>query len=345
MKRVVIRVDSSAMIGSGHLMRCLTFANRLEKNDGAEVQFISRDLDGGVHDLILRQGFELSLLPRHEFDSSLEGYAQWLTVPQTVDAEETVEVLKSMQPVDQLVVDSYAIDITWEKIVRPFVKNIFVIDDLANRRHDCDVLLDQNFHLDLHARREQYRHLVPPHCDLRIGLKYVLLRAEFYDVKKHLRRRDGSIKNILVFYGGVDLSNETMKSLRALTASNLPDVTVNVVVGAGNANQKAVEEYCARHGFNYLYQIDNMAELMNEADLALGAGGTTTWERCFLGLPTFLTAIADNQKSGAELEKAGYVVYLGKAQDCTEETIVRAVKGLTKERLLQIQDSCLKIWD
>ena len=144
----VIRVDSSEQIGSGHLMRCLTLAEQMRKKN-AEVHFISRDLIGSLHRLVTEHEFSLHLLPRHEAQANLTGYAAWLTVSQTMDAEETVSTLSQIPPVDRLVVDSYALDIVWEQQMRPLVREIFVIDDLANRQHDCDILLDQNFYREM----------------------------------------------------------------------------------------------------------------------------------------------------------------------------------------------------
>ena len=341
MKKVSIRVDSSRAIGSGHLMRCLTLADQLRAGD-YEAHFVCRDLDGNLSRLVEEQGHHLHLLPRSTTEFELQGYAQWLTVPQSVDALETRSILQRLGTVKLLVIDSYALDIEWETIVRPTVEKIFVIDDLANRRHDCDVLLDQNFHVD---GAHRYDELVPEHCELRLGVKHALLRAEFYEAKKHLRQRDGTVRNILVFYGGIDATNETMKALNALLALNRSDLTVDAVVGGSNPHRADVEDFCRRHdNFNFHSQIKNMAELMNRADLSLGAGGTTTWERMFLGLPTLVTAVADNQKGGDKLAKAGYVIYLGSAQECTVESIARAIESLTREQLLQIQEKCLSVW-
>ena len=344
MNTVAVRVDSSTVVGSGHLMRCLTLAQRLRKNETAQIHFIARDLDGNLNHLIRERGFELNELPRHPADTSLTGYGKWLTVPQAVDAAETIEVLRALQPVEQIIIDSYAIDIEWEAAVRPFVKKIFVIDDLANRRHDCDVLLDQAYNPD---SGKDYSGLVPPHCELQLGLKYALIREEFYEVKSQLRRRDGSIKNVLVFYGGSDLTNETTKALNALISLNVPDLVVNVVVGGSNVHRNEIERLCREYDFiRCHYQIDNMAELMNEADLALGAGGTTALERCFLGLPSIITAVADNQvPSDKNIPTAGYFVYLGRARDCTVEDIVRVIKNLGADDLLRMQKKCLEIWE
>ena len=336
MKKIIIRVDSSAQIGSGHLMRCLTLAEQRRQDVDNEIYFISRDLENNLNDLIIRRGFSLKLLQRHEIDLSLKGYAAWLTVPQEVDAEETIKILKTLGTVDELIIDSYAIDINWEKLIRPYVKKIFVIDDLANRKHDCDILLDQNFHEDIELAKERYLKLVPENCELRIGLKYTLLRQEFYDAKKNLRYRDGRIKNILVFYGGSDLTNETMKALRALVNLNLKNVTVNVVVGGSNSQREVIEKFCSQHGFNFYYQVNNMAELMNAADLALGAGGATTLERLFLQLPAIVTAVADNQIEICEnYSREGYIKYLGVYENVTVDDISRAVENLLSENNLR----------
>ncbi len=320
---VVIRVDSSSQIGSGHLMRCLTLAGQLKKQ-GVEVAFICRDLEGNLTELVKKHGYELYLLPRATKDDTLTGYATWLTASQNRDAEETIAIIQKFSVVNRLVVDSYAIDETWEKLLRPYVQEIFVIDDLANRRHDCDVLLDQNYYLD---KEHRYDGLLPESCKLLLGPEHALLREEFYETKKHLRKRDGSIHNILVFYGGSDLTDETTKAIHALIELNLPGVTADVIVGASNKQKGKISELCAQHEFlHYHEQVSNMAEFMNNADLMLGAGGTTTWERLFLELPAIVTAIADNQvKVCEDCAKAKMIDYLGLSRDVTQVALKNAV--------------------
>ncbi|MFC2315188.1 MAG: UDP-2,4-diacetamido-2,4,6-trideoxy-beta-L-altropyranose hydrolase [Selenomonas massiliensis] len=336
---VAIRVDSSEQIGSGHLMRCLTLAERLRK-DGGEVHFISRDLAGSLHRLVEEHGFLLHLLPQHEENPNLTGYAAWLTVPQVVDAEETGEILSRMQPVSRLVVDSYALDVAWEHSLRPLVREIFVIDDLANRRHDCDMLLDQNFYREM---RHRYDGLVSPHCKLLLGPFHALLREEFYEAREHLRERDGILRRILVFYGGSDTTRETEKAIRALVQLQLSSVAVDVVVGGSNSHRAYIEELCDAYDFlHYHCQVSNMAELMANADLCFGAGGTTTWERCFLGLPAIVTAVAENQIQICEdCAEAGYIRYLGRWDEVTVEDIAAAVQRcIMQQTLREMQRSC-----
>lgn len=337
--RMAIRVDSSITIGSGHLMRCLTLAERMRKKKKAEVHFISRDLEGNLLGKIKDAGFTLLVLPRHPSNKHLDGYVAWLTVPQEIDAAETKDILRELGKVDRLVVDNYAIDITWEREMRPFVDEIFVIDDLANRIHDCDILLDQNFYLD---KERRYIDLVPGKCKLLLGPQHALLREEFYEVRKHLRKRDGQIRKILVFYGGSDMTNETMKALSALCRWHglHPDVMGDVIVGASNPHKEEIAAVCnsptAREWMNYYCQVDNMAEFMIRADIALGAGGSTTWERCFLELPAIVTSVAENQEKIAEdCAAAGYITYLGRAENVAESQIVSALNAATKERLLE----------
>lgn len=335
--KAMIRVDSSTSIGSGHLMRCLTLAKQMRKEKNAEVHFISRDLEGNLHEKIKEAGFTLHVLPRHPFDKRLVGYDVWLTVPQDVDAMETKAVLREFGKVDRLVVDSYALDIMWEQEMRPYVNEIFVIDDLANRKHDCDFLLDQNFYLDKDRR---YLGLVPEGCKLLLGPRHALLREEFYEARKHLRKRDGSLRNILIFYGGSDLTNETMKALYALRIFHemKPKMTADVIIGASNPHQEEIQAFCdnsdVRDWIAYHCQVDNMADYMARADLSLGAGGTTTWERCFLELPAIVTSVAENQVKIAEgCAAAGYITYLGRAEDVTEMQIVSALNAAKKEGL------------
>lgn len=335
----VIRVDSSSQIGSGHLMRCLTLAGQLKKQ-GADVAFICRDLEGNLTELVKKQGYELYLLPRAEKDDIFTGYAAWLTVSQQRDSEEILAIIQKFSAVNRLVVDSYAIDETWEKLLRPYVQEIFVIDDLANRRHDCDVLLDQNYYLD---KEHRYDGLVPESCKLLLGPEHALLREEFYEAKKHLRKRDGSIHNILVFYGGSDLTDETTKAIHALIELTLPGVTADVIVGASNGQKDRIRELCSQHEFlHYHEQVSNMAEFMNNADLMLGAGGTTTWERLFLQLPAIVTAIADNQiKICEDCAKVGLIYYLGQNDKVAADDIIRAIGELSvSDNLVKLQKSC-----
>lgn len=328
----VIRTDASTSIGSGHVMRCLTLAHRLKKEKNAKVVFVMRDLPGNLIDVVEKQGFEVLKLPPANQKYSLNGYGLWLTVPMEVDAQQTIEVLQhylqehGCDVVNRLIVDSYALDEQWELMLRPYCKEIMVIDDLANRRHECDILLDQNFYLNKDVR---YAGLVPEHCEMLLGPEHALLREEFHEAKKHLRKRDGNIRNILVFYGGSDLTNETEKAIKALV--QLHDegysFTADVITGVSNSRREKIKNLCSKYYFFHYYcQVSNMAEFMNKADLMLGAGGSTTWERLYMELPALVTAVAENQIQGCrDCSQAGLIYYLGESEKVTVDVIVNAL--------------------
>lgn len=328
----VIRADASTSIGSGHVMRCLTLAHRLKKEENAKVVFVMRVLPGNLIGVVEKQGFEVLKLSPANKRYSLNGYGLWLTVPMEVDAQQTIEVLQhylqehGCDVVNRLIVDSYALDEQWERMLHPYCKEIMVIDDLANRRHECDILLDQNFYLNKDVR---YAGLVPEHCKMLLGPEYALLREEFYEAKKHLRKRDGNIKNILVFYGGSDLTNETEKAIKALVQLHDEgyNFTADVITGVSNSCREKIEKICSKYHFLHYYcQVSNMAEFMNKADLMLGAGGSTTWERLYMELPALVTAVAENQIQGCEdCSQAGIIEYLGINEDVRVDTILEAL--------------------
>jgi UDP-2,4-diacetamido-2,4,6-trideoxy-beta-L-altropyranose hydrolase len=210
------------------------------------------------------------------------------------------------EPCDWLVVDNYALDEKWEREQRPRAAKIAVIDDLADRRHDCDLLLDQN-HFPNAATR--YDGLVPARCRKLLGPRYALLRSEFAQQRNSLPARTGRVGRVLVSFGGVDAGNQTSKVIALLKDLG---VAADVVAGSANPHVEALARQCAAAGFTFHRQAANMAELMAQADLAIGAGGSTTWERCCLGLPTLQVAIAPNQVALSQaLALEGIVTYLG----------------------------------
>lgn len=295
--KVVIRADSSVTIGSGHIMRCLTLAECLREY-GVTVAFICTALAGNVTELAVKKGFQVHWL-------STKADADWET-----DAQATIAVLAKMDiPVDWLVVDHYKLDARWEKVVQSYTRRIMVIDDLANRQHECELLLDANY---FHKPDIRYDGLVPTSAKLLFGPQYALLRSEFFRMGT-LRQRGGTVKRMLVFYGGSDPTNETGKLLTALSV--LPDrkFAVDVVVGMANPYKEEIKRQCLLlNNVRFFCQVDNMAEMMTQADLAFGAGGTALWERCCLGLPSIVTAVAENQVETAQaLAAAGAIEYLG----------------------------------
>lgn len=298
-QRIAFRVDASIEIGTGHVMRCLTLAEAL-RHQGHECRFICRDQPGHLGDMIRQKGFVLDLLsvPLHAEIAVLSDqptHAHWLGVPWPVDAEACCPILKSFAP-DWLVVDHYALDARWEQTVCPINARLLVIDDLADREHLADVLLDQN----LGREETDYVSRVPESCSLLIGPKYALLRPEFTEWREVslTRRQQTGLKRLLINLGGVDKDNVTEQVLDALKRCNLPeDAEITVVMGATAPWLNDVKARARELPWSteVAVNVNDMARRMAGIDLAIGAAGSTSWERCCMGLPTLMLVLADNQ--------------------------------------------------
>lgn len=289
MTRIAFRVDASATLGAGHVARCATLAARLRER-GAEIRFLCRELPGHFCDWLAGRGYPVTRLP---------GDAPWTGES---DAAACDQALAADGPVDWLVVDHYGLDARWEKALRPRARQFLVIDDLVDRPHACDLLLDQNFRLG----SPPYAPLAPD-ARLLLGPRHALLRPEFAAARARLETRTGSVQRVLVCFGGADPLNHTAAALAALAPRAAALARIDVVLGAANPHRESIAALCADLPQARLYcPADDMAGLMAVADLAIGAGGTMNWERACLALPTLAFAIADNQEPGlAALLAAG----------------------------------------
>ncbi len=325
--KILIRTDSSVQIGTGHVMRCLTLADEL-CGRVAEVIFVCREFDVNLCGYIEEKGYIVHRLPvsdaPEQGDQNIETglkHAAWLGADWQTDAGQVEEIIKGFETApDWLVVDHYAIDERWERYLRPYVKKIMVIDDLADRAHDCDLLLDQNFYDNLESR---YDGLVPSRCKKLLGPQYALLRPEFREARKNLRKRDGHVRRIMIFFGGSDPTDETTKALEAICMLNRPDIAVDVVVGSANPNKDKINKLCASiTNVTYHCQVSNMAKLMVDADLFIGGGGSTTWEKCCLGLPSLIISTVMNQDAIAVgCDQAGIGIHINKLKKITPHQI------------------------
>ena len=315
--KVIFRVDASLKMGTGHVMRCLTLADALRLG-GADCQFICREHQGNMIEYIQNKGFRVhaltttlpTLMILNETDESKNGtqlsHADWLGATQEQDALECATVIASLQP-DWLIVDHYALDAYWETALQPYYRKLMVIDDLADRLHASDLLLDQTFGREPQA----YQSWVSSESTVLCGSKFAMLRSEFSALRSYsLKRRESpKLQHLLITMGGVDNNNSTGKILEALKHSKLPErCRITVVMGANapwltDVRQKAGQLIWQT---DVLVNVSNMAQLMADSDLAIGAAGSTSWERCCLGLPTLMVILADNQRAIAQaLEDTG----------------------------------------
>jgi UDP-2,4-diacetamido-2,4,6-trideoxy-beta-L-altropyranose hydrolase len=246
-----------------------------------------------------------------------------LGVSQQEDAEQTITLLKN-QKFDWLIVDHYGLDQVWETHLRPYARKLMVIDDLANRPHECDVLLDQNYAV---GGDDRYRTWVPERCELLLGPRHAMLRPEYAQYRKTMAPRTGDIKRLFIFIGGADNANITGKVLAALSAAPLNHLEADVVIGPSFIHKDEVIRWAsARPNIHIHGPRPHLADLMVKADIAIGAGGATTWERLCMGLPSLILSIAENQVPACEaLASSGLISYLGDAHKLDAATIESAL--------------------
>lgn len=295
--QIAFRTDASLQIGTGHVMRCLTLADGLRER-GAKSTFICRMHEGHLLDFIQQRGHTATALALGDgaFIALDSGHAHWLGADWARDAEATREVMGD-QLVDWLVVDHYALDRRWEEAMRTRTHRIMAIDDLADRPHDCDLLLDQN----LGRQAQDYDGLHSPNIQTLIGPAYALLRPEFAQWREHSlqRRTRPQLNNLLITMGGVDQANATGQVLDALDRCELPAyMRITVVMGPTAPWLERVQQQAALmpRPTQVLIGVSKMAQLMAESDLCIGSAGSTSWERCCLGLPAIQLVLATNQK-------------------------------------------------
>ena len=301
--KIVFRVDSSLEIGTGHVMRCLALADIL-RDQNSDIYFICRNHPGNLIEYIESKKYKVFIIVNKEgqnfkLDSNLP-HAKFLGDNQTNDANDCYAILSNIQP-NWLILDHYGIDVLWQQILKNRYDKLMVIDDLANRQHICDILLDQT----LGRKKQDYIKLVPKNCNLLLGPKNALLRPEFLKWRDFSlkRRLNPEFKKLLINMGGTDPNNITEQVLKALEKCQLPcNLKIIVILGGQSPHIESVKSKIRDLPYiiDLKVNVQNMAEIMASSDIAIGASGSSTWERCCLGIPSIQIVIADNQKLIAE---------------------------------------------
>ena len=336
--KIFIRVDSGVEIGAGHAMRCLSLAQALKKMN-FELCFISKKTKGNISKLFMDNGFTVYYIQDNYSKSKKKEIIK-------NDANQTAKIIiKHQAESSWILVDHYDLDFKWEKSLRKYVNKIIVIDDLA-RKHDSDLLLDQNYNENLKTR---YNKLVPRKCIKLLGPKYALLRNEFSVLRKIVKPRK-NFKRILISFGGSDPTNETEKVLSAIKILKTKKQfrkEVDVTISNSNKNKYKIKQLCNSIPNAKFYQnVYNVGELMYKADLAVGAGGSSTWERFCLGLPAIVSIVADNQKETTKaLAKKECLINVGSAKNLSVKKYVEIFENLDIKKLQNISKNSLKVVD
>ncbi|CAH1223793.1 UDP-2,4-diacetamido-2,4,6-trideoxy-beta-L-altropyranose hydrolase [Paenibacillus sp. JJ-223] len=321
--RIFIRADASKSIGTGHLMRCLSLCEELSRYSESII-FLFKELTEYLKESIMKKGFRLLQLVSTYPSGSEEDAEQ--TIAQLFDKFGSVEN-------DWIIIDNYCIDHVWERKVKALFRKTIIIDDLANREHDCDVLIDTNLH---EGNETKYDGLLQNDTLKLLGPKYALLRSEFKETIKNIDffEYKSKVERIFVCFGGTDPTSETLKVVNVLSSlATRKNFIVNIVVGESNTDIKLIDKKCDEiEKFNLFVQPKSIAAIMGDSDIAICSGGSLTWERYCMGLPGLIVTVAENQVSIAkQCERIGIDNYLGKSSEITETSLLECIEGTLNE--------------
>lgn len=316
MNNLIIRADSGARIGAGHIMRCIALA-QCYKARGGQVTFITNCESRDIKQRLLREGFRIIPLSQ--------------PYPDPADWEVTTQELKAC-PDSWLVADGYQFDSKYQCRIKKSGYKLLVIDDLAKIDHYyADLILNQNIYA------QQLRYSSEPYTRLLLGNRYALLRTEFLKYKSPPDIPEIARK-ILVTLGGSDPDNVTLKIIRALKMVDIDNMEVVIVLGPENLYREEIKNELRRMPFGHRLKLSvrNMPEVMAWADMAISAGGSTFWETAYMGLPCLMIILAENQAANAEKLAANEVVLnLGWHDSVSETQIAQNIEKVIKSKKIR----------
>lgn len=314
MKRsILIRTDASADIGTGHLMRCLALAQECRKKGHEPVFVLS--METSLMERLKNERMEILFIDAER--GSIE------------DAKATIEIARKHSP-DWIITDGYAFDATYGRMLRDAGYKVLMIDDYAHLlSYDCDLLLNQN----IDATEAMYAG--KSDAQLLLGPRFALLRKEFLEHIDQTREIGGTATNVLVTLGGGDPENATALIMDALGEIKDPALSVNIIVGGENPHEEELKRRAAssRHKIFLRTNVTDMPSLMAEADLAIAAAGSTSWELLYMGLPFLTGILAENQAGIAEeLGKRKLALNIGWYKDIASESLAGKILDLIQDQ-------------
>jgi UDP-2,4-diacetamido-2,4,6-trideoxy-beta-L-altropyranose hydrolase len=314
--RVLIRSDASPTIGSGHIARLLPLARALRKH-GSHVAFACRQLPGHRLDALADEGFQTFALPDRYPDEDPHQAIESM-LPWQADIDALAQALEHQTAFDWIIVDHYGLDHHWQAAARRWAPRIAAVDDLATRTYDVDLLLNQN----LSGTPQAYASLLPADCQTLLGPRFAMLRDEFCCAAIEIKPQ---AKRVLVNFGGFDAALQTHHAMLAL--ADLHELDVDFVAGAANPAWDRMAAMAAdRPNWRLHSFVSDFYRLMTDADLFVGAGGGTSWERAAMGLPTICIAVSNNQRpNGEAMALSGAHVYLGPREQVSVEQLRQAI--------------------
>jgi UDP-2,4-diacetamido-2,4,6-trideoxy-beta-L-altropyranose hydrolase len=320
--KIVFRVDSSDIIGTGHVYRCLHLAYQYKQHN---IAFICKNHNYNLNCKISEyyKVYELSLDGYENMNVNIN---TWLGETQEEDLNKTITIIKDNNlDIDWLVIDHYAIDKIWERGIKSHVKNICVIDDFTNREHICDIILNQQISYEYGLVK--YKNIVNDDCRIYCGNDYLLLHPRYFSCVNFEKKYENCIRRINIFMGGSDIYNITEKIIDICNHYNgliEHKILYDVIIGKSNKNyQTIVNKIKNIENFTIYYDLEFIGDLFEKSDLCIGAPGSTSYERAIMKTPCLSICIAENQKAVInKFVEANIIKYIGTIEDNYEENLI-----------------------
>ena len=322
---VVFRVDASNKIGIGHVMRCQSLGLELRKK-GVNVLFICRRDEGDCSSLLINNGFSIAFLTSN--------------IEENEDADKTIKILKDFEP-DWVILDHYALGILWEEKIKNLNTKLLVIDDLEDRPHKADFLLNQNFGYN---KVELYKNLVSKPCKLILGPNYSLINNVYRKYNQLKINKYNKIPRVLISFGGADLDNLTCYIVKNLLIIFENKLILDVVIGINYQHRELLKKlYKNVNNINIHYNLPTIAPILINADIAFGGGGSTNWERMCIGVPSIVISQAKNQLPACKaLAEHGLINYLGDYKNLDKNKLKHSVLNFLQDKnnLFRMSEMC-----
>jgi UDP-2,4-diacetamido-2,4,6-trideoxy-beta-L-altropyranose hydrolase len=334
---IVFRVDSSDMIGTGHVYRCLNLAYQYKNHN---ISFICKNHNYNLNSKIEEnyKVYEISL--ENSKNITLDTNT-WLGETQEEDLKKTIKIIEDNNlNIDWLIIDHYAIDKIWENGIKKFVKNICVIDDFTNRYHNCNILINQQ--ISYEDGLLKYKNIINNDCKLYCGNNYLLLHPKYYNYINFEKKYENHIKRINIFMGGSDIHNITEKIIDI--CNNYTKIIFDVIIGKSNKNYEKIKDKLKNlKNFNLYYDLDFIGNILEKSDLCIGTLGSVSYERAIMKIPCLSICIAENQKTVInKFIDYNIIKYLGTIEDNYEEKIIEYLDYFDKNilGLKNMSDNC-----
>lgn len=342
---ILFRVDASNIIGTGHVYRCLNFADLYSKNNN--IYFITKKHLFNLNEKIKEKYtcFELEI---ENIDNINLNIDTWLGESELNDVKKTISVIeKNKLEIDWIIIDHYGINEVWENEIKKYVKKICVIDDFINRKHNCNILINQQIREE---EKIKYKDIINKECKICVGNDYLILNSKYYEME--IKKEIKNLRRINIFMGGSDndnITNEIIDICNEFIIKNELNIIVDVIIGKSNKNFKKIENKLNNlKNFNYYYDIKFIGNLLLEADLAIGSPGTTSYERVITCTPSLMICIAYNQKTVIKkFIESGTSKYIGEIDDKENDykkELKRNLNEINKnyEELINMSNRCKK---